>query len=605
MNSDFDSSSGKKEDVKTALTKERSFWRLPVIENLLRSFSSGDRLVLYALGILLGLSTLFLIAEVNNSVSVEVPAHGGSLTEGEVGPARFINPVLTLSQPDEDLTALVYSGLMRATAEGTYVPDLAQNYDISEDGSTYTFHLRPNATFHDGTKVTSVDVLFTVHAAQNPVIKSPRRADWEGVQVSAPDAETVVFKLPHAYAPFMDNATMGILPEHIWSAVPAEEFPFSPANTHPVGSGPYRVTGVSTDNTGSPIRYDLAPFTHFTLGEANLRRISFVFFSNESAMVQAYNNRRIDAMAGISPEDLATVKRDDGSVIRVALPRVFGIFFNQSHAAVLADASVREALDAAVDKTQLVKTILGGYGVTLDGPIPPGVSGDIVPATPMTLTRPATVDATTTPDSVHVEAAKSALTKGGWKYSETTGSWTKGKQTLSFTLATADQPQLVATAQAVAAAWNAAGIRVTVQVYPLSEFNTNVIRPRQYDALLFGEVVGRTLDLFAFWHSTQRNDPGLNLAMYANSKVDALLSQARATTDNVQRDKLYGQFAAAVEKDAPAVFLYSPQFVYVVPKALQGIELGALTTPAERFLGAYQWYTQTEHVWSMFTNRIN
>jgi peptide/nickel transport system substrate-binding protein len=201
--------------------------------------------------------------------------------------------------------------------------------------------------------------------------------------------------------------------------------------------------------------------------------------------------------------------------------------------------------------------------------------------------------------------------KGGWKFTpaatttaqnSSTGTWTKGKQTLAITLATADQPQLVATAQAVVQAWRAAGVQASVQVYPLSDFNTNVIRPRQYDAILFGEVVGRSLDLFAFWHSSQRNDPGLNLALYANSKADSLLSQARATTDTVERDKLYTQFAAVIAKDDPAIFLYAPQFVYVVPSSLQGVELGALTTPADRFLNVYQWYTETERVWSAFTN---
>src|SRR5262249_777530 len=144
-------------------------------------------------------------------------------------------------------------------------------------------------------------------------------------------------------------------------------------------------------------------------------------------------------------------------------------------------------------------------------------------------------------------------------------------------------------ANSVAQMWRAAGVQVSVQVYPISELNTNVIRPRQYDAVLFGEVVGRSGDLFAFWNSSERNDPGLNLAMYANSKADSLLSQARATIDPNARAKLDEQFAALVEKDVPAVFLYSPEFLYLVPSSLKGIELGALTTASERFLNSYQW----------------
>ena len=602
---DYDSYSDKTKEVKEKLLKERPLWRITVLERLMRSFSIGERLVLYVLTGILSLSALALITGVNAAVSVTVPAHGGTLTEGEVGPARFINPILTLSQPDEDLSALVYSGLMRALPDGTYIPDLAENYDISPDGTTYTFHLRPDATFQDGTKVTASDVLFTVQAAQNPDIKSVRRADWEGVSVSSPNDTTVVFKLPHAYAPFIENATMGILPKHIWQSVSAEEFPFSPANTHPVGSGPYRVVSVSTDSTGSATRYELAPFAHYALGEANLSHITFVFYSNETDMVQAFNMRRIDAIAGISPEQLPSLKRTDVSLIHTPLPRTFGVFFNQSHAPVLADLSARNALDVAVDKQAIVNSVLSGYGVVLDGPIPPGVSGEehLFPIAPVDFPRAILASATSTPNESNIAAARAILQKGGWKFDDSSGTWTKAKQTLTFSLATADEPELIATANALASTWSALGVKVSVQVYPLSELNTSVIRPRSYDALLFGEVVGRSLDLFAFWNSTQRNDPGLNLAMYTNSKVDSYLSQARSTTDPVKRDKLYTQFASTLEKDTPAVFLYAPEFLYVVPKSLQGVGLGALTTPSERYLNVYDWYTETERVWSVFTNK--
>jgi len=108
MDFDYDSYSEKTEHLRTTLTKERPLPRLSFLHTLLRTFSPSERLALYVLTILLGISSLALLAGLNASVSVNIPAQGGSLTEGETGPARFINPVLTLSQPDEDLSALVY-----------------------------------------------------------------------------------------------------------------------------------------------------------------------------------------------------------------------------------------------------------------------------------------------------------------------------------------------------------------------------------------------------------------------------------------------------------------------------------------------------------------
>jgi peptide/nickel transport system substrate-binding protein len=591
---DPDSSPSRTEEFKAAALKERRLLSFAALERLLQAFSPGERLALYVCAILLGLSTFALLAFANGAASVQVPAPGGSLTEGELGPVRFINPVLTLSQADEDLTALVYSGLMRALPDGSLVPDLASSYSISDDGLTYTFTLRPDATFQDGKPLTSADVLYTVQTIQNPDFKSTHRADWDGVAASAPDAHTIVFKLPKAYAPFLENTTLGILPQHLWGAVTAEEFPFSPLNTHPVGSGPYKVSDSSTDSTGSATRFSLAPFDTFALGKAYLAHLTFLFYPNESAMVQALNDGRIDSIAALSPEELPSITRKDVTVLTAPLPRDFGVFYNQSHAPVLADISVRDALDAAIDKTRLIGSVLSGYGVALNSPIPPGILSPAPPhAAAVASTSLAYTDET-------LAAAHAILQKGGWTYDISTNTWSKKKQALQFTLATADTPQLVATANAVVAAWKALGINVNVQVYSLSELNTSIIRPRQYDALLFGEVVGRELDLFAFWHSSQRNDPGLNLSLYANSKTDSLLSKARATSAEEARQKLYQQFSDLLVKDAPATFLYAPEFIYVVPSGLHGIELGALTTPAGRFAGAYTWYIETQRVWSFF-----
>ncbi len=590
MNPDEDSPTN---SIKEAMTKPRRISRFATLEGLLRTFSPGERFLLYGLTIVLGLSAFALLAGANASVSVTIPSHGGSLTEGEVGPARFLNPVIAMSQADADLSALVYSGLTRALPDGTITPDLAQSLDISADGTTYTFKLRPTATFHDGKPLTSADVAFTVAAAQNPNIKSPLRADWEGVVVQTPDSHTVIFKLPHAYAPFIQNTTMGILPKHLWSTVSAEEFPFSPVNTHPVGSGPYKVSGVQTDSTGSVTRYDLAPFKAFALGEPYVGHITFLFYPNEDGMLTAFNQGRIDAVAGIDPEQLSLIERTDTQTVSTILPRVFGVFFNQSHSAVLSDPSVRAALDTAIDKQRLVDMTLFGYGVPLKGPLPPIAAP----------TDNHTINVSTAYTDDSIAAAQALLVKGGWKHNAD-NTWTNAKGLpLSFTLSTADPTELSATADAVAAAWKALGASVTVQVYPLSDLNTTVIRPRNYDAILFGEVVGRELDLFAFWHSSQRNDPGLNLALYANAGVDTLLSQARATTDTEERTKIYDQFATLLEHDRPAVFLYSPEFLYEVPKSLKGVSLGATTVPSERFLNVYQWYTDTESVWSIFTDK--
>ncbi|RJQ34302.1 peptide ABC transporter substrate-binding protein [Candidatus Parcubacteria bacterium] len=575
------------------LNKRHDIGYLKRLGNLLVSFSPAERLALYVLTGILAISALALLAGVNASTSVSVPASGGTLTEGVVGTARFINPLLALSEPDRDISQLVYSGLMRVSPDGSIVPDLASSYEISGDGTTYTFVLRQGLTFHDGTPFTAADVLFTVRSAQNADVKSLRRADWEGVTVASPDPFTVVFTLPRPYAPFLENTTLGILPAHLWQNVTPEEFPFSPLNTNPVGTGPFQVKAIDTDKTGALTRYELTPFQGFALGTPHLSKITFVFFPNEGAAIEAWNAGRIDSFAGISPSELPALE-EPALILRAPLPRVFGVFLNQGHAPVLQDIAVRAALDAAIDKQALANAILRGYAAILDGPIPPSaLSGGMSSEGALTVE----------PDPAFTEEARAILERNDWTWSEEDSAWkNEDDQALSFTLVTSDSPELVATAETLAKWWQAAGMLVSVHVYPTSELNSSIIRPRAYDALLFGEVVGRTLDLFAFWHSSQRNDPGLNLALYTNTRADSLLANARATTNRNEREDLYMQFAEVVKEDRPAVFLFAPQFLYVFPEHIQGVTLGTLATPSERFVNVHEWYTETEQVWSVFTN---
>jgi peptide/nickel transport system substrate-binding protein len=167
-------------------------------------------------------------------------------------------------------------------------------------------------------------------------------------------------------------------------------------------------------------------------------------------------------------------------------------------------------------------------------------------------------------------------------------------------LSTADSPELKHAATLVANVWKALGADVTVKFYEIGDLNLNVIRPRKYDALFFGEIVGRDPDLFSFWHSSQRNDPGLNIALYTNIKVDKYLEQVRKTYDPAEKEKIYGQILAEIKNDAPAVFLYSPQFLYIIASNIKGAAVTSIVTHSERFSQIYKWFIDTDHIWKMF-----
>jgi len=562
-------------------------------QHTLDSFTASGRALFLFFASLCAISSIALLYMLNASLLVAAPAPGGSLVEGLLGSPRFINPVLALSDADRDVTALAYSGLLRATPDGSYIPDLAQEYSVSEDGRVYTFVLRPGLTFHNGKPVTAEDVVFTVQKIQEPALKSPLRANWDGVVAEAPDARTVRFTLPSAYAPFVKNLTLGILPKALWSTVSAEEFPFSELNATPVGSGPYRVASVSRTASGIPSSYELVPFAGYSLGRPYLS-LTLRFYQSEDSLMQALEGGEVDAASGISPEKLAG--QDSINIATTPLNRVFGVFFNQNQSELLRQRPVRSALNAAIDRSDLIQRVLGGYGTALMGPVPPSLLA---------------LDAgSSTPQGI--DTARAILERDGWELNEagvlqkTTGKGSSAEVvTLSFDLATANVPELRAAAQYLSDTWGQLGVQVNVKVFEAGDLSQNVIRPRKYDALLFGEVIGRELDLYAFWHSSQRNDPGLNVAGYANATADQVLEELRQTADRAARASLYEQFAAELAADIPAVFLYAPDFVYSVPKDIQGLDLGLVESPSDRFLSVTQWHREVDYVWPLFAGGKN
>ena len=427
---------------------------------------------------------------------------------------------------------------------------------------------------------------------QNSVLKSPRRASWDGVVIQKVNEQTVEFILPQSYAPFLENATLGILPKHIWQNISPEQFPFSQFNVEPVGSGPFKVSSIKRNDSGLPDSYKVSAFKNFALGTPYLTSITLKFYPNEDTLINAYRSGAIEAMSSISPEQAKALEKSEAHIETEALPRIFGVFFNQNQADIFTDNKVREALAIAVPKEKIIDDILGGYATVIDSPTPPGI-----------LKNQTTLEPQDT-ETRKIEALK-ILTEDGWIADEETGILTKttknDKKRLSFSISTSNTIELKSVASIVADAWRSLGAEIDLRFFETSDLNQNVIRPRNYDALLFGEIVGRELDLFSFWHSSQRNDPGLNIALYANISADKLLEQARAETDQDERYALFEEFEQEVKKENPAVFLYAPLFIYIVPDTVHNMTLGPITTSAERFTNIYMWYIETEHVWPFFT----
>jgi peptide/nickel transport system substrate-binding protein len=554
--------------------------------------SESDSLIFKSIVLVLFVSIVWLLVSLSHGWRTEVAARGGTVTEGIVGIPRFVNPVLAVTHADKDLSALIYDGLMVLGDNGVLVPNIAESVTIGDDGLTYNIVIRRDATFHDGTRVTALDVMFTIGRINEPLLASPLRANFDGVTVEHYELNIV---LAEPYAPFIENLTFGILPEHIWKDVTVDEFPYSQRNSDPVGSGPYMIDRIVRSTSGIPESYILTPHLQYHRGVPKVGQFIFNFYANTDKLILAFKDGKIDAIASIDPSRLFELDIDahQYSIIRIPLPRTFAVFINQTKSPALRDKGAREALSSAIDRTALIKTVLGGYGIPLTSPIPQGFG--------------VTEEATGTDPSVDtIETARGILRNSGWKLNTSTNVWEKNIDSdltqLGISIATVNNPIFEATAEYLRTTWERLGVSVHIKQFEQSDLTQAVIRPRDYEALLFGTQVGRSLDFYSFWHSSQRNDPGLNVALYANITTDAILTEARTTQDVAVKNDALTRFMSEIQDETPAFFLYQPELLYVFSNRITDASFAGVSEPQERFGGVYKWYVETESIWAFLTD---
>jgi len=539
--------------------------------------------VLVAFFTVLGLvALLFWLGALYMSSTKAVPKAGGEYIEGIAGQPRYINPVLSqTSEADADLVQLIYSGLFSYDASGNLVKRLAADYSVSEDGKLYTVTLRPGVRWHDGEEMTADDILYTIQVIQDPSYKSPLRANWLSVDVAAVDRYTVTFALKKTYFGFLENLTLGILPKHIWENITPENFLLADYNLAPIGSGPYSFFDSEKDSSGNMLSYELRAWNDYFDGAPYISKIIFHFYPDEAALIDAYKRKEILGISSVMPENLSRLGEYKSTrVYSIDIPRIFAVFFNTTKNVALAHDEVREALSYATDRDMIIREVLFGKGQSAYTAFLPFMSGYA-----SDLARP----------SFDMGKAQALLEDNGWKRGDD-GIRSKNGAPLNIELTVPDWPELTRTADLLKTGWAEAGARVSVKVLGAADFQQNAIRPREYEALLFGEAALLDSDPYSFWHSSQKRDPGLNLALFDNKGADDVLATLREEMDPGKLLEKYRAFQEILLKENPAVFLYSPTYLYVVSSSVKGIDIRSVDAGAFRLSNVKDWYINTERV---------
>ncbi len=492
---------------------------------------------------------------------------GGTYTEGITGSITTINPILADSGANADAARLVFSGLTRYNHKAEIEGDLAKSWTVSPDGRTYTFVLQPNAKWQDDQPVTSADVAFTINRIQNPDTRSPMASAWKGVEVATPNATTVVVTLPVRYDAFLNSTTVGILPEHILKTTAAADLRVSDFNQVPVGSGPFAVTNFDTENGSVTLQAN----ANYFRGKPKLDSIVLRVYATQAELQSAFRKHQVMGMARSANTSGSSYGR--GTTLHaLSIPEEVALFLrNQSP--ILSDVNVRSAIAAAVDRQEIISSILQDQAKPL-----------VVPA--LTSQLPAAGDYKI--PKQNIQEAKKLLDSAGWTQSGDSVRTKDGKQ-LTLSMVTAQNDDYQAVAERLTKQLSAVGIALDVEVLDVASLQRSYITPRNYDMLLYGLNAGADLDPYPYWHSSQAKAPGLNVAQYSSPVADKALVSARATTDpNVRKVRLKS-FLDTWSADDPAVMLYTPNYLYVTEETVQGISDGEIITAADRFYNVQNW----------------
>ncbi len=603
----------------------------------------------------------------------EVPTYGGSYNEGVIQSTRWItiNPLYSMqNETEQDIVELIFVGLMRYDEKGDLVPLLA-SYE-TEDNKTFRLTLRDEIYWSDGKEITANDVVFTVKTILNPSFQSNLRQQWTGVNVEKISDKDVLFTLEDQSAIFPENFTLKIIPEHIFSDLPPQDFRFSIYNINPVGSGPYRFKKIEERDDEKIEKISLERNPHYFGKKPFIDEISFSFFRTEEELSYAIRKGEIDAFSLPSyiEKESGLRKINNFSYYNFILPRYFSIVFNLENSGAASNIAVRRALSYATDKKALVNDILMGNGFVVDSPILPSFyeieepenifSFDLQKAKeiledagfkngkkendePFSFTKDLKEDSQgeevrnlqrcflflgENNESFYEEEitgffderTKEAVNYFQEKYREEildphnfkkgTGMVAESTRKklnelceelftetvyLEVTITTTDNPMLVETANMLKDQWEKIGIRVRVKKEGFNDFTEEVIRKRDFQALLFGTMLTRKVNPLPLWHSTKTDDPGLNISGYRDDDVDKLLETIiRESCD--KKDEALLLLQEKIIEDVPGISLYSNYFTYAVSNKIKGVEEKKLTSSSKRFEDISKWHINTKRV---------
>jgi len=497
--------------------------------------------------------TCFLFSHCLTSAQ-EVKDTGDTIVVGSIGDARSLIPILASDSASGDIVGLVFNGLIKYDKDINLIGDLAESWQIAEGGLVIIFKLRKNVRWHDGTPFSARDVEFTFRKLIDPDVKTPYSGDFQKVKaIEVIDEYTLKVTYKEPFSPGLSSWGMGIMPKHI---LENEDFNNTSFSRNPIGTGPYKFKFWKTQEKivleANEAYFQSRPF---------IDRYIYRIIPDQATLFLEAQVEGVD-LSGLTPfqykrqTDTAFFKN---TFNKYRLPS-FGftyLGFNLKNP-LFKDKKVRQALDYALDKNEIIKGVLLGLGRVCTGPFVPdswAYNQDI------------------SVRDFNQDKARHLLKGAGWQDTDRDGWLDREGKRFEFTIITNQgNEQRKAVAEIIQKRLADIGIKVKIKIIEWSAFISEFIDKRKFDAVLLGWSLSRDPDNYDIWHSSKTREGEFNFISYNNKKVDDLLVKGRRTFNQAERARLYKEIHEIIYEDAPYIFLYVPDSLPIVHKRFKGIK---------------------------------
>ena len=495
---------------------------------------------------------------------------GGEIINAMIGEPSNLVAMIAGDSASSAIAANIFNTLIKYDENLNHAPELASQWIISDDQKTITFKLKENLFWADGTPLTSDDVLFTWRLVTDPNTRTPYASDYLLVKdTQTPNKQTFTVTYEQNYAPALDTwASLQILPKHVLKDEDINNTFFS---RKPTGSGYYQL-----DQWINGQQVTLKRNKNSTQGQALIEKLTSRIIPDTSSQFLELIADNIDLM-NINPIQYQRVfpSREDLKQ-KIGLYKELGngytyLGFNLKQAP-FNDPKVRQAMNYAINKEEIIKGVLLGLGEAIASPYKPGTRWD---------------NESLSPYPYDPSKALALLKEAGYQ-KNTAGILVKDGKPFEFEILTNQNKQREMTAVLVQRRLKEIGIDVKIRVLEWASFINRFIKTGDFKAVVLGWSLSLDPDQFNIWHSSQQGPGQFNFVGYENPRVDELLELGRRELDNDKREEIYHEFSKLLLEDSPIVYLYAGYGLSAINKRVQGIKKPA--PPAGIYQNSYEWF---------------